>query len=109
MKILEIPVPTFDTSVFIFIGESTDDMKPYFADGQLDNIDVTNFRGMCFEAEGKDGEDKRVIWLRRDDKPTLVHEIYHAVKYILDFAGVNDQETGAFLTEYLFKEALTIL
>ncbi len=109
MKTVEIPVPIFDTAVSFFVGESTDDMMTYFADGQLDNIDGTDFRGLCFEAEGADGKEKRVIWLRRYDIPTIAHEIYHAVKYILDFTGVDDHETGAFLTEYLFKEAIKLI
>ena len=108
MKRIEIQVPTFDTIVSVFVGESTDDMKPYFIEGQLDNIDGTNFRGLCFEAETTQKTETRVIWLRRFDIPTLAHEIYHAVKYILDFAGVDDHETGAFLSEYLFREAMKL-
>jgi hypothetical protein len=108
MKTVEIPVPTFDSIVSVFVGEDTGDMKPYFEDGQLDNIEGSNFRGLCFEATAVDGRERRVIWVRELSAHVLAHEIYHCVKYILDWAGVNDHETGAFLTEYLFRESMIL-
>lgn len=45
------------------------------------------------------------IWLRdSSDITSLVHECVHAVQYTLDHRGVNDRETSAYLTEYLFRK-----
>ncbi len=108
LKTIEIPVPIFDKVISLYVCDTIDKLSPFFADGQLSNIYGDDFMGLCFEAIAKDGRARRVIWIREFNLPVLAHEIYHATKYILDFAGVDDHETGAFLTEYLFSEAIKI-
>lgn len=37
---------------------------------------------------------------------TMVHEFHHAVSSLCDFRGIDDEETEAYLQEYLFNEML---
>lgn len=37
---------------------------------------------------------------------TMVHEFHHAVNCLCDFRGIDDEETEAYLQEYLFHEML---
>ena len=108
MKVKEIPVNIFDVIVSVYICNSTDNLKHDFLENQLNNIDGSNFMGLCFNALHKDGKNRRVIWLRKFNLTVLAHELYHTVKYIFDYACVDDHETGAFLMEYLFSESLKL-
>ena len=52
-----------------------------------------------------------VIWLKYfphnpSTTSILTHEIYHAACGVLDFCGIKDEETYAYLIEHLIYEAL---
>lgn len=44
------------------------------------------------------------VWLPKWDSATLVHELYHAVGMMCESAGIKDEETGAYLIGYLFRD-----
>lgn len=44
------------------------------------------------------------VWLPKLDSATLVHELFHAVGLMCESAGIKDEETGAYLIGYLFKD-----
>ena len=42
----------------------------------------------------------------RVEYETMVHEFHHAVSFLCDFRGIEDEETEAYLQEYLFHVML---
>jgi hypothetical protein len=47
-----------------------------------------------------------VVWIEdADDTGSLVHELYHVVSDFLKHITSSDEETGAYLIQYLFREA----
>lgn len=47
-----------------------------------------------------------LVWVERpDDTASLVHELYHVTQDALRHIESNDEETGAYLISYLFREA----
>ena len=47
-----------------------------------------------------------VVWIEdADDTGSLVHELYHVVADFLKHITSSDEETGAYLIQYLYREA----
>ena len=44
------------------------------------------------------------VWLLKWNSATLVHELFHAVGMMCESTGIKDEETGAYLIGYLFKD-----
>lgn len=44
------------------------------------------------------------VWLPKWNSATLVHELFHAVGMMCRSSGIEDEETGAYLIGYLFKD-----
>lgn len=44
------------------------------------------------------------VWLPKWDSAILVHELFHAVGMMCRTAGIEDEETGAYLIGYLFRD-----
>ena len=54
---------------------------------------------MCFNSHA-------VVWLEdASDIGSLVHELYHVTAHVLRHIESNDEETGAYIQSYLFREA----
>jgi len=74
-------------------------------------VDLSLFGGYCadFDEYGeifiyvKDWENTL------DRNGTLIHEVSHAVDFIFKKLGINDTETRAYYTEYLYKEFVYLL
>ena len=48
-----------------------------------------------------------VVWVEdAGDTGSLVHELYHVVQDFLKHITSSDEETGAYLIQYLFREAM---
>lgn len=48
-----------------------------------------------------------VVWVEdAGDSGSLVHELYHVVQDFLRHIASSDEETGAYLIQYLFREAM---
>jgi hemerythrin len=48
-----------------------------------------------------------VVWIEdAADTGSLVHELYHVVQDFLKHITSSDEETGAYLIQYLFREAI---
>jgi hypothetical protein len=47
------------------------------------------------------------VWIEDSaDTSSLVHELYHVTAHVLSHIVSNDEETGAYIQSYLFREAL---
>lgn len=44
------------------------------------------------------------VWLPKWNSATLVHELFHAVGMMCRSTGIEDEETGAYLIGYLFRD-----
>lgn len=54
---------------------------------------------MCYGSQA-------VVWVEDSgDLGSLVHELYHVVQDFLKHITSSDEETGAYLIQYLFREA----
>lgn len=48
-----------------------------------------------------------VVWIENpEDTGSLVHELYHVVQGLLNHITTSDEETGAYLIQYLYREAI---
>ena len=55
---------------------------------------------MCFNSHA-------VVWIEdATDLGSLVHELYHVTAHVLRHIESTDEETGAYIQQYLFREAL---
>lgn len=47
------------------------------------------------------------VWIEAaEDSGSLVHELYHVVQDFLKHIDAKDEETGAYLIQYLYREAM---
>ena len=106
--IVEFEISLFCEKVIVCIAPSTDVLKEFFNDLELSTADSSKL-GLSFGATHKDGSYRRVIWLRKWDITTFIHEAYHLTKYVLDYAGVECHETGAYLIEFVCSETIKAL
>jgi hypothetical protein len=54
---------------------------------------------MCYNSHA-------VVWIEdAEDIGSLVHELYHVTAHVLRHIVSNDEETGAYIQSYLFREA----
>jgi hypothetical protein len=54
---------------------------------------------MCYGSQA-------VVWIESaDDTGSLVHELYHVVQDFLKHIAAVEEETGAYLIQYLYREA----
>ena len=98
---------TFGLSVEFFCGtpQSTA-LRRCVAILQLDPNDPDNAPdegdaawAMCFNSQA-------VVWLEdASDIGSLVHELYHVTAHVLRHIVSEDEETGAYIQSYLFREA----
>jgi hypothetical protein len=72
-------------------------LDPNDPDNQPDDSDAA--WAMCYGSQA-------VIWVEHiDDTGSLVHELYHVVQDFLKHITSSDEETGAYLIQYLYREA----
>jgi hypothetical protein len=103
-QVIEFEISLFREKVFVCIS-SSEELKEFFSETELTGCDFSN-SGLSFGATHNDGKYRRVIWLRERVMSTFVHEAYHITKYILDYAGVECHETGAYLMEFIYSETI---
>ena len=101
-EVIEFNIPMFCEKILICVSPNMDIIKELFPKEDLP--DTNNSMGYAFSAMHKDGNSRMLIWVRNWHLPTLLHEIYHTVFSILDYMGVNDTETGAYMLEYIYTE-----
>jgi len=89
-------LPIFDVEIEIYVGEKT--FKKFKKESSK--------RGYDIKAGGYSGYSAgSLIWLKRLDFLILTHEISHATNNILNYIGVNDEETRAYTLEYIMKKS----
>lgn len=95
IKILHVPI--FKEEIHFFIGEektlakyNIPEVKSPFTIGFATTQLIKNRR-------------IRLIWLKEYDVYNLIHEIVHVVDHIFNTRGIDDTETRAYLTEFIFK------
>jgi hypothetical protein len=98
--------------VWFFIGWTPSDVRSYFKDHWLWDIDcrLQDFGGMSFSVRIH-GKRRLALWVRRtDDYSALAHEAVHTANYILDGAGhritCDNDEAQAYLVGAIVKKAL---
>lgn len=114
---LKIQIPIYKTSLQVFFGSAEDCIVAQRKDGR-NEIDIeewrrqnasTNYAG-AFSASD---DTYNLIWVNKlpesiEDYSNLVHEIEHAVFYLLDSRGLkhteDSDEAYAYLTSFLFCE-----
>lgn len=104
-KIIEFEVALFGEKILVCISPSINILKELFPKSDLSNYSETHL-GLSFNAMHTDENHRRVIWLKIWDIPTFIHEAYHITKYILDHAGIEEHETGAYLIEFIYSETI---
>ena len=73
-------------------------LDPKDPDNQPDDSDAA--WAMCCGSQA-------VVWIEdAADTGSLVHELYHVVQDFLKHITSSDEETGAYLIQYLFREAI---
>lgn len=67
---------------------------------------ICSSKDMEVEDEGKTRRtDVVVVWFNGEPSlATVVHELYHAMKAVLEKAGVDDEEAEAYYLDYLIRE-----
>jgi hypothetical protein len=72
-------------------------LDPKDPDNQPDDSDAA--WAMCCGSQA-------VVWIESaDDTGSLVHELYHVVQDFLKHIAAVEEETGAYLIQYLYREA----
>jgi hypothetical protein len=72
-------------------------LDPKDPDNQPDDSDAA--WAMCLGSQA-------VVWIEHiADTGSLVHELYHVVQDFLKHITSSDEETGAYLIQYLYREA----
>jgi len=104
-SLIEFEISLFCEKVLVCISSSTDVLKDLFPNLRLSEDDKPKL-GLSFGAMHKDGSYRRVIWLKKWDITTFIHEAYHLTKYVLDHAGIECHETGAYLMEFVCSETI---
>lgn len=96
--------------VVVFIGPTKEFKKEMKTIGYPEDY-IIESNGMCINLSPENnsaGNDALVLWLRKFDRDTLVHEIAHLVMYVFDDLGIpislENTEAFAHYTEYWYRE-----
>lgn len=74
---------------------------------QLDPNDPENVPDDSDAAWAMCHGSQAVVWVEdASDIGSLVHELYHVTQDVLKHINSSDEETGAYLLQYLFREAI---
>ena len=74
---------------------------------QLDPKDPDNEPDDTDAAWAMCNGSQAVVWIEdAADTGSLVHELYHVVQDFLKHITSSDEETGAYLIQYLFRDAI---
>lgn len=97
-----IPIPCFKYKVYV-VWEEKDYKHIDKYTGIKDRVDNDDdsWAGRVI----RDGSRSYIV-LRYRTLPVVVHEIVHVVKDIVDTRGIKDEETEAYLVEYILEEIL---
>lgn len=97
---------TFGFSVLFFVGYPQEVAIKACAQSlgvETEAPDGTAFAWACVNGNWA------VVWMQKypegDNFGALVHELYHVVHGFLSHIETRDEETGAYLIQYLYKEA----
>lgn len=117
METLKIHIPVYKTSLQVFFGTGEECVEAQRKDGRDErHIEEWRKANVSHEYNGafSMGDDTyNLIWLNKypetvEDFGDLVHEIEHAVWYILDSRGLKHTEESdeayAYLSGYIFCE-----
>ncbi len=91
MRIM-VPIDVFGVAVYFFFGD--EELKRFYKETGIKEIEPTA-RG--FTANN-------ATWVKDDnDMNTIIHEAYHLTHFLLDCIHTKDEETGAYLIEYIVQ------
>lgn len=106
MKRRDVESPLFSVPISIFVGGNHEAVNKAL---KTEAFVVPNRRGgVAFHDDG------HVILyvVKRNDLKTMCHESVHAANFVLKFAGVevdtSNDETLAYLTEWIFGQLLEV-
>lgn len=85
-----IKIPSIDENLYVYIGE--DEKKGFL---KTYNIESRSECGISVN---------NAIWVDELNLSILIHELHHAVTFITNNKGIDDEEFEAYLQEYLFIE-----
>lgn len=96
--------------VVIFIGPVDEFRKEMGSIGYPEDY-IIDSNGMCINLNPDNnsmGNDSLVLWMKKFDRDTLVHEIVHLVMYVFDDLGIpislENTESFAHYTEHWYRE-----
>lgn len=107
MKTWHFYEPVFRRWVVFMIG-SYKEFRQELEDCKYKEMEyIKDAKGMCIELNEEtndSGQNCTMVWLKKFEEATLVHELSHLVMFCLDQVGVpisrNNTETYAFYIEY---------
>lgn len=114
-----VPIDVFRCGVCLLVGTDMEELRKAFKSVMKNNLkdekeadDYFDYFLGCVKDSGtftglyvaKESEPDVIIYLPEFKESVLVHEIVHAVTHILNDRGVKDDETRAYLTEYLYRK-----
>jgi len=107
-KTFMVTVEPYDRDLFVSIGVSKEqlikDIKKEIKQDTTKEFDG-NERGALFSFKRKNEEVIFWLWVPRINRRTIAHEVWHATKAVLYYAGVelsdNSEESFAYLNGYL--------
>jgi hypothetical protein len=106
VEIIEFDVEIFEEKIFICISKSITSLIPFFLPALKSELTEEDDQklGIACGAVHKDKKFRRIIWLRYWNTYTFIHEAYHTARAILEHAEITDEETGAYLIEYIVRK-----
>ncbi len=105
-----IPVNVYDSQVIVLIGHTKEEVLKWIdknveddvkesAKGIVDVQSYTRARTACLHGGGS------IIWIIKENKPVLIHELFHSTAYMLREKGIpltqESEEAYAYLLGYL--------
>ena len=82
----------------------------YAAMGEKPDDDYRGAYGLCTTYDDpSDGRKVVAVWIEEESQDQLhivIHELYHAMKAVMNITGVEDEEAEAYYLDYLVREFL---
>lgn len=107
---LAIPVEIFKRGVLIFFGSPSglrDAVSKYYPDKAAQKVyDDVKAETLAYQAMTIKTLPDPIIYAKKPiEISVLIHEIVHCATYILEQIDCQDDETRAYLTEYLYSQS----
>ena len=103
-NIVNIKIDLFAENVVVIVTDSEKDVAKITKDHEVLEM-VNDHQGLSFNAT-YNNKYSRIVWIRHFDIAILTHELYHTTQYICRHHGIKDEETAAYIIEYLTRKTL---